>query len=121
MSLGSVLFAIFGAPCAAVTILSPLAIMLGMGALIGSIAPALGVLDSPLVRIPLQLFAVSGAAISLYVIWHGRSQHAQSGGEQLTLLEKRKVTAVIWLSIVSLLAVAFEAYAHIFIHGASYF
>ena len=121
MSLGTILFAIFGAPCAAGAILSPLAVMLGMGAVIGSMAPALGVLDSPAVRIPLQLFAVSGAAINLYVIWRGRSQQAKSGGEELTLLEKRKATTVAWLSIASLLAVAFEAFDHIVVHGQSYF
>ena len=120
VSLGAVLFAIFGAPCAALTILSPLSVLLGMGALLGSLAPILGALDAAPVRIPLHLFAVLGAAINLYVVSYGKSRLDISGGE-LTVMEKRKVKTVAWLSVISLLAVAFEAYAHIFIEGQAYF
>jgi adenylate cyclase len=121
VSLGTVLFAIFGAPCAAVSILSPLAVVLGMGSLISSIAPVLGFLDSAPIRIPLQMFAIIGAVVNLYVIWYGNSRREKSGGDELTRFEKRKVTAIAWLSVISLLAVAFETYAHIFIQGQALF
>jgi class 3 adenylate cyclase len=120
-SLGTVLFAIFGAPCAALTILSPLAIVLGMGAMLSSITPALGILDVAPVRIPLQMFALTGAATNLYVIRRGKSRLDTSGGDELTLHEKRIVAITTWLSITSFLAVAIEVYAHIFIHGQPYF
>ncbi len=121
VSLGTALFAIFGAPCAAITILSPLAVILGTGSLISSIAPTLVFLDSAPIRIPLQLFAVIGASINLYVIWYGNTRREKSGGGELTLLEKRKVTAIRWFSIIALLAVAFETYAHIYIEGNAFF
>ena len=121
VSLGAVLFAIFGAPCAAITILSPLAVFLGLGSAIGAIAPIMGFLDSTPVRIPLQLLAVIGAVINLYVIWYGNSRHENSDENELTRFEKRKVTVIAWLSIISLLAVAFETYAHIFIEGHTLF
>ena len=121
VSLGAVLFAIFGAPCAAVTILNPLAVVLGTGTLISSIAPALEFLDSTPIRIPLQLFAVIGATINLYVIWYGNTRRDKTANEELTLLEKRKVSIIKWFSIISLLVVAYETYAHIVIEGQALF
>ena len=120
-SLGVVLFAIFGAPCAAVTILSPLAVFLGAGTLLSAIAPTLTFLDSAAIRIPLQLFAVLGAAINLYVIWHGMSRRNKSAHDELTSQEKRKVSIIKWFSIISFFMVAFETYAHIFIEGQPLF
>jgi len=121
MSLGAVLFAIFGAPCAAVTILNPLAVVLGTSTLFSSIGPALGFLDSTPIRIPLQLFAVIGAIINLYVIWYGNSRQDKSARDELTILEKRKVALITWCSIISLFVVAFETYAHIVIEGQALF
>ena len=120
VGLGAVLFTIFGAPCAVVTTLSPLAIILGLGSFMGALSPAFHTLDAAQVRIPLQIFAVLGAIINLYVIKYGSSHHQQSANE-MTLLEKRKVNLVVGLSIFSLLAVAYETYTHIFVLGMSYF
>lgn len=121
MGLGTVLFSIFGAPCAVVTTLSPLAIILGLGSFMSALSPAFNALDAAQIRIPLQIFAVLGAIINLYVIKHGRSHRQQSEAYELTLLEKRKIKLVIGLSIFSLLAVAYEIYVHIFVLGMSYF
>jgi len=121
IGLGTVLFTIFGAPCAVTTALSPLALVLGLGSLMGALAPVLNTLDAAQIRIPLHILAVLGAAINLYVIRRGNSQRQQSGANELTLFEKRKVNFVVALSIVSLLAVAYEIYVHIFVLGMSYF
>lgn len=121
VSLGAVLFAILGAPCAATVILSPLAVVLGLGAAFGALGPLLGMLDSAPIRIPLQLFAILGAVINLYVIWYGRRQREKTGGFEPTRSERRKVALVAWLSVLSLLAVAFENYAHIFIEKNPFF
>ena len=121
VSIGAVLFAIFGAPCAAVTILSPLAVLLGAGTLFSAMAPTLTFLDAAVIRIPLQLFAVLGAVINLYVIWYGISRRNKSAHDELTFLEKRKVSVIKWISIISLFMVAFETYAHIFIEGQPLF
>jgi adenylate cyclase len=120
IGLGSVLFTIFGAPCAVVTTLSPLAIILGLGSLMGALSPIFGTLDAAQVRIPLQILAVLGACINLYVIKYGNSRQ-RSDANEMTLLEKRKVNFVIGLSIFSLLAVGYETYVHIFVLGMSYF
>ena len=121
VGLGTVLLAIFGAPCAAVTVLSPLALFLGVGSVLGAIAPVLGVLDSAPVRIPLNLLVVIGAAVNLYVIREGTQRRTEAGLEELTRLERRKVFTVATLSIVSLLVVAFEIYAHVCLEGNPYF
>ena len=121
VGLGTVLFTIFGAPCAVATSLSPLAVALSFGSLMGALAPVLHFLDAAQIRIPLQTLAVLGAIINLYVIRRGRSQQQVSTPNDLTVLEKRKVNLVIVLSILSLLAVVYETYVHIFVLGMSYF
>jgi class 3 adenylate cyclase len=121
VGLGTILFTIFGAPCAVVTTLSPLAILLGLGALMGALGPVFHTLDTAQIRIPMQVFAVLGAAVNLYVIWHGNARRQAAGLVELTVLERRKVAFVAGLSIFSLLAVAYEIYVHIFVLGMSYF
>ena len=121
VGLGTVLFTIFGAPCAVATSLSPLAVALSFGSLMGALAPVLHFLDAAQNRIPLQVLAVLGAMINLYVIRRGKSQQQASTPNDLTVLEKRKVNLVIALSILSLLAVVYETYVHIFVLGMSYF
>jgi adenylate cyclase len=121
VGLGTVLFTIFGAPCAVATTLSPLAIVLGFGSLMGALSPVFHTLDAAQIRIPLQIFSVLGALINLYVIKRGNSQRQPSETNELTVLEKRKVNFVIGLSVLSLLAVMYETYVHIFVLGMSYF
>ncbi len=121
VGLGTVLFSIFGAPCAVVMTLSPLAIILGLGSFMSALSPAFNALDAAQIRIPLQIFSVLGAIINLYVIKHGRSHRLQSDINELTVFEKRKINLVVGLSIISLLAVAYETYVHIFVLGMSYF
>lgn len=121
VGLGTVLFTIFGAPCAVATTLSPLAVLLGLGSFMSALSPALSVLDAAQIRIPLQIFAVSGALINLYVIKHRHSHGQPLDFKSLTTLEKRKLTSVAGLAVLSLLAVAYETYVHIFVLGMSYF
>lgn len=121
VGLGTVLFTIFGAPCAIATTLSPLAILLGLGSFMGAISPIFDTLDAAQIRIPLQFFAVLGAIINLYVIRRGNSHQQQNNPIELTIFEKRKINFVAGLSIFSLLAVIYETYVHIFVLDMSYF
>ena len=121
VGVGTVLFTIFGAPCAVVATLSPLAIVLGLGAFMSALGPVFKTLDAAQIRIPLQVFAVLGAIINLYVIRHGHAQRKQFETNGLTVLEKRKIHFVIGLSIFALVAVAYEIYVHILVLGMSYF
>lgn len=121
VGLGTVLFTILGAPCAAAATLSPLAIVLGLGSFMSALGPALHVLDAAQIRIPLQIFAVLGALVNLYVIRRGHAHRQLSPSNELTVLEKRKIRFVIGLSFFSVLAVAYETYVHILVFGMSYF
>jgi class 3 adenylate cyclase/membrane protein implicated in regulation of membrane protease activity len=117
VSLSSILFAILGAPCAATAILGPLSVFLGVGSLLGAATPVLMSLDQPAVRLPLQIVAVIGSLINLYVIWHGYRKR-QEGGDQalpLTTHERQKVMGVGVISLIALAVVGFELYAHIFL------
>lgn len=121
VGLGTVLFTIFGTPCAVVTSLSPLAVVLGFGSLMGALGPVFHTLDAAPIRIPLQVLAVLGAIINLYIIQRGNYQRQAAGLNELTVIEKRKVSMVVALSVLSLLAVGYETYVHIFVLGMSYF
>ncbi len=121
VGLGAVLFAILGAPCAAMSILGPLALVLGASSALGAIGPFMQTLDSTPVRIPLQAFAILGALVNLYVIWYGNRQRSGADMPALTRLERRKIMLVTGLSVFSLLAVAYEVYEHIFVNGFALF
>jgi adenylate cyclase len=118
ISVGALLFAILGAPCAAMALLGPLAVLLGAGAALGALAPFMDTLDTPLLRLPLQAFAILGALANLYVIWYGSRRRGRAGVEMpaLTITERRKALFVGGLAVFSLLAVAFEIYEHVFIN-----
>ncbi len=121
VGLGAVLFAILGAPCAATVVLSPLAVLLGLGTAFGALGPLMHSLDAAPVRIPLQIIAILGAVINLYVIWYAQNRRRKTGDFDPTRSEQRKITLVAILSIFSLAAVAFEIYAHVFIEKMSLF
>ena len=120
VGLGSVLFAILGAPCAITTIIGPLSILLGLGAAFSSLGPILSTLDTAPVRIPLQVVAVIGALVNLYLIVYGLRRQALSD-LALTRQERRKLWFVGGLAIFSLLAVGYELYAHVFIEHMALF
>jgi adenylate cyclase len=121
-SAGAILFAILGAPCAAASILGPLSIFLGAGALMGAATPFLGVLDKSFIRIPLQSLALIGALINLYVIWYGYNKRAKDGNSfALTRYEQRKTWLVGGMSALTLFAIGFEVYAHVYLEHMSLF
>jgi hypothetical protein len=120
VGLGAVLFAILGAPCALTTIVGPLSVALGLGAAFGSLGPLMSSLDAAPVRIPLQILAVLGALVNLYVIGYGLRRHTGEMPE-LTRFERRKTWLVGGLAVFSLLAVGYEMYAHVFIQHMALF
>jgi adenylate cyclase len=120
MNLGAIVFALLGAPCAAVTLIGPLALVLGVGTLLGALGPTvLPFLDSAPVRIPLLILATLGAAANLYTVWHARRLRQQAAREhryiEMTRLERRRTIGVVALAGLSLFFVAFELYAHQFV------
>ncbi len=119
VSLGSILFAIFGAPCAATAILGPLSVFLGAGSLLGAATPWLAALDQPATRLPLQSLALLGSMGNLYVIWHGyhKRQRTPDHVLSLTRYERYKVLLVGAISLLTLMVICLELYAHIFLMG----
>src|SRR5262249_42901158 len=76
--IGAVLFAILGAPCAAIALVGPLAVVLGLGTVFAALSTnVLAVLDTDPIRIPLMTVATLGAVANLYTVWHGRKLRLQ--------------------------------------------
>lgn len=119
-TVGGILFAILGAPCAAVGLVGPLALALGAGSLFGVLGTTLlPVLDSAPVRIPLLLLGTLVAAANVYTVWHARTLRlaAEAAGRPapLTRDERRKTAGVLALAGLTLAVVLFELYAHEFL------
>jgi adenylate cyclase len=120
LSVGAVIFAVLGAPCAAVGLIGPLAIALGAGTLFGALGTQVfPVLDSAPVRIPILTLATLGSLANIYTVWHARQLRQQASAEErelpMTRLERRRTIMVTAASVLTLLVVGFELYAHEFI------
>ena len=120
ISLGSIVFAILGAPCAAVGLLGPLAVVLGFSTLFGVVGTTiLPMLDSAPLRIPLLTLGLLGAVANIYAVWHARKlrQLAAAEGEfqPATRLERRRTILVLGAAVFTLLAIGYELYAHQFV------
>jgi adenylate cyclase len=116
-ALGALVFAILGAPCAATTLLGPLAIAFGLGSIFGSSAVVF--LDDWRVRFPLIAVAVLGTAANLYTIWHSSRRRRREAGEHrvapLSRPERRRVFIIFGFAILTFLAIGFEFYAHYYV------
>lgn len=69
MSLGSAIFALLGAPCAAGSLVGPLAMGLGVGTVFGAMATYWAILDKPMFQYPLFALAILGSLANLYTLW----------------------------------------------------
>lgn len=121
VSLGAVLFALLGAPCAAISLVGPLAIILGVGSVFAAFSgQMLAVLDTGPIRMPLLVLATLGAAANLYSVWHGhRLRHAAADDHRyvaLTRSEQRRASTVILMAGLTLAVVIFELAAHAYLH-----
>jgi adenylate cyclase len=121
ISVGAVLFAILGAPCAAVALVGPIAVLLGLGSVFAALGTSvLSVLDTDPIRIPLMVFAVLGAGANLYTVWYGHRLRHQAAAEDrfvsLTRLESRRAFAVVAMACLTMVFVVFELVAHAYLH-----
>jgi class 3 adenylate cyclase len=120
ISLGTVIFAILGAPCAAVALIGPLAVVLGLGSLFGALSTnVFPTLDSAPVRLPILTLASLGALMNLYTVWHARRLRERARANEsllpMTRLERRRTSLVSFSALATLLVVAYELYAHEFV------
>lgn len=118
-SLGAIIFGILGAPCAVVTLISPLAVAVGAGGLFG-LAGILTFLDQSVLRVPVLIVTALAALANLYTVWHARQLRAESkvaeALKQMTTLEKQRTTFVVGASALTLGIVLFEVVAHAILH-----
>jgi adenylate cyclase len=114
LSLGSAIFAVLGAPCAAATLIGPLAVSLGLGASVGASSALWALGDAP-IRYPILALATLGALANLYTLWHARRlrQEFQRRGTALSMTrhEWRQTILLIGTSILTLAIVVFELYS----------
>lgn len=114
LNLGGMIFAVLGAPCAAATLIGPLAVGLGFTSL--GFLGALWSLENTPARYPILALAALGALANLYTVWHARRfrQRTQAAGDALpqTRLERQRVIMLLGTSAVTIVIVGFELYAH---------
>lgn len=114
--IGSIVFAVLGAPCAAAVMLSPVALWLGFGTLFAAASPIWAYDQSPL-RTLLVVLASLGAIANLYTVWHARRLTAQApltdrlAGQSRNA--RRRTRAVVGFSVLTLAVVSFESVAHV--------
>jgi len=114
MSLGSAIFALLGAPCAAGSLIGPLAMGLGVGSVFGAMVTYWAILDKPMFQYPLFALATLGSLANLYTLWHARNLRKQGheGMITMTRLERNRSLLVACSSMITLLVVAYELYLH---------
>lgn len=118
LGFGAVAFALLGAPCAAVTALSPVALWLGIGTAAGSVS-ILTVLDRPLIRIPMMVLAGLGATANLAAAHRAsRLRRALPRGGFLpsSNTDRNRTRWALALSGLTLLILLAELLAHAYLH-----
>lgn len=122
VTLTSLLFILLQSACTAVLAFSGVSAGIGLG----SFAAALGLtrlagsFHADIIRIPMMVLALAGSSISLYVLLRVRALRARPASQwRLRVLspkEKRKETFQFLLSVVTILLIAAEFAAHLWLH-----
>ena len=124
IGLTSFLFILLQSACTAVMALSGLRLLIGVGSL-GFAASGMKLLTSihvNAIRVPMELLAVAGSAINLYVIWRIRSLRARPSSRwrvaPVPPAKRRAESLQIAIAILTLLLVAAEWAIHIILRGS---
>ena len=83
-TVGALLFALLGAPCAAVAFLGNSAVALGLASLFGATSAG-AFFDDWRVRYPLAAVAILGTLVIFYASWRGRVRAALAHGRPIIL------------------------------------
>ena len=124
IGLTSFFFILLQSACTAVMALSGLRLIIGVGSLAfaASGVKLLASIHGDAIRIPMEILAVGGSALNLYVVWRIRSLRARPSSKwrvgPITPEKTRAESLQIVLGILTLLLVATEWTAHIRLHGA---
>lgn len=124
IGLSSFFFILLQSACTAVMAISGLRLLIGIGSLAAAASGLrfLAAMHGTAIRIPMEILAVGGSLVNLYVIWRIRSLRSRSASQwrvsPATPANKRAETVQIALAILTLLLVAIEWLAHIHFHGS---
>jgi hypothetical protein len=122
IGLTSLFFILLQSACSAVTALSGLRLLIGIGSLAAATTGVklLASIHGEAIRIPMELLAIAGSAVNLYVIWRIRSLRSRPSSQwrvgPITPAKKRAETIQIALAILTLLLVFVEWTIHLRLH-----
>jgi hypothetical protein len=122
IGLTSLFFILLQSACSAVTALSGLRLLIGIGSLAAATSGVklLASIHGDAIRIPMELLAIAGSAVNLYVIWRIRSLRGRPSSQwrvgPITPAKKRAETIQIALAILTLLLVFVEWTIHLHLH-----
>ena len=122
IGLTSLFFILLQSACSAVTALSGLRLLIGIGSLAAATTGVklLASIHGDAIRIPMELLAIAGSAVNLYVIWRIRSLRDRPSSQwrvgPITPAKKRAETIQIALAILTLLLVFVEWTIHLHLH-----
>ncbi|AXC12616.1 hypothetical protein ACPOL_3325 [Acidisarcina polymorpha] len=115
-------FILLQSACTAVTALSGLRLLIGIGSLAAAAtgAEVLASIHGDFIRIPMELLAIAGSLVNLYVIWRIRSLRGRPSSRwrvrPVTSAKKRAETIQIALAVLTLLLVFAELTIHFHLH-----
>ena len=124
IGLTSFFFIVLQSACTAVMAISGLRLLIGISSLTfaASGASALASIHGNAIRVPMELLAVGGSAVNLYVIWRIRSLRARPSSqwrvEAVAPAKRRAESIQIALALLTLVLVAAEWVAHVRFHGS---
>jgi hypothetical protein len=122
IGLTSFFFILLQSACSAVTALSGLRLLIGIGSLAAATTGVklLASIHGDAIRIPMELLAIAGSAVNLYVIWRIRSLRDRPSSQwrvgPITPAKKRAETIQVALAILTLLLVFIEWTIHLHLH-----
>ncbi len=124
LGLTSLFFILLQSACTAVMALSGLRLLIGIGSLAAATAGVklLDAIHGEAIRIPMEMLAVAGSGVNLFVIWRIRSLRARPSSQwrvaPMTASKKRAESIQIALAVLTVLLVLVEWAIHIHWHGS---
>ncbi len=119
----SLFFILLQSACTAVMAISGLRLVIGIGSLAAatSVLHFLDTLHRSTIRIPMEILAVLGSIVNLYVVWRIRSLRSRPSSRwrtsSATPINTRSEIVQIVLAFLTLLLVAVEWYGHLRFFG----
>ena len=120
----SFLFILLQSACTAVMAISGVRLLIGINSLAFAVSGVniLASIHGNAIRVPMELLAVGGSTVNLYVIWRIRSLRARPSSqwrvEAVVPAKKLAESIQIGLALLTLLLVATEWTIHIILHGS---